>query len=127
MKGMGLPKLTRFSILWWDRVVGEWNVSEHPGILGGLGTICFEVLDRDPLTVYLTWDHLGYAERLESPVEDAVRFSANATDWDAFIDQEFTATIGIFSGRLIYKGSLRRILPYSIAFNVLAKVAQRVK
>jgi putative sterol carrier protein len=111
-----------FDRYWWQGVVEAWNRGPHTGRLARLGKVAFEVLDEksNPLQV-LRFDQEGIAcLDVCSPEEELPTFSSVGSTWIGFLQGEFTATQGVLSGRLRYKGALIQVLPFSTAFNDLA-------
>lgn len=121
-----MQRKSPFSVEWWDEVLLAWNRDIRVKSLACLGPVCFRVLDTQVDPVWVSWDEDGNAVRTRTPLSDALCLSATAQNWQAFITGEFKATTGVLAGRLVFKGQLRKILPYSEAFNDFARVARTV-
>lgn len=123
MPQLSQSRIAPLSSLWWDKLIEEWNRSSFKNKLAGFGPICFQVLDSDFAPVWIEWDTVGRAEHIDVQTKDSPCLSASEANWMAFINGEFTATTGVLQGRITYRGELSQILPYSLAFNHLAKAA----
>jgi hypothetical protein len=117
-----LVNLTKFTSLWWDRVLEVWNRADRKSSLAGIGFVVFEVLDCEQSLVCIHWDSTGTGRRVTKPGHEVPWLSATVENWNAFIAGEFTAATGVFTRRLHYRGKISWILPYSRAFNKLAEV-----
>ena len=109
---------------WWDKVLAAWNASGCRHSLGGFGLSSFRVSDMDVERIWVYWDAEGNASRESAGATDVPTFSASRRDWLDFIDGRFTATAGVLRRRLHLEGSFRQVLPYTKAFNNLARVAR---
>ena len=116
--------LERFSPAWWGCVAEHWNISQYRAEMVGFGDASFEVLNADVRLVTVQWDKNGTATVLSEPVEGCAIFSATHENWTEFVRGQFTAVMGVLQGRIIFRGSAIIILPYTTAFNHLAKVAR---
>jgi SCP-2 sterol transfer family len=108
---------------WWRLFIDAWNRNEHRRDLGGLGGVRFEVTDAPFPPACISWDRNGIAGYGDDD-EDTPRFSATRETWLRFINGTLTATMGLLQGKIAFRGDLKRILPYSIAFNRIAEVAR---
>ena len=113
-----------FGHSWWLRFAVAWNEGRFVKDLGGLGLIRFSVSMSSTKPVCVNWDSDGFATVVEVESPDIPTFSATASNWHAFIEGEFSAVRGIFTGRIRYKGPLRRIIRYAKRFDRMAEVAR---
>ena len=116
-----------FSKDWAEGFVHEWNASSVASKLRGLGSVTFRVTDAGESLVTLHWSERGQAKLLDEVDCTAPMLSASMADWLAFVRGEFSATAGVMDGRMRFEGQLTAILPYTLAFNDVAKVAGRVR
>jgi len=114
-----------FSEAWWDLVTDSWNNSQRTEALAGFGWAGFEVTDRSGLPpVFLYWDEEGRAKRLTRPAPDIPVFSATLAHWTGFVMGEFTALRGVMRRLILFRGPIRKVLPYTQSFNELARVSR---
>lgn len=125
-------KMCKFFVRdWWDAVLHAWNDSPYTSELAGLGLVCFRIqqeLETEALQpIYVHWDSVGVAKHHDFQTSDSTAiipcFTAPDAVWEAFVRGEFSATMGVLRGLIRFEGPLNRVLPYTIAFNRLAKVA----
>ncbi|WP_394412961.1 hypothetical protein [Roseateles sp. BYS78W] len=91
--------------------------------LAGFGAARFVVADGQG-DVVVEWGIDGMATRCEAPPSGCPVFTATAVHWVQFVSGDFTAAAGVLSGKIHFQGSIRTLLPYTLAFNELAKVAR---
>lgn len=109
---------------WWDQVLHAWNGSEYRPSLAGFGEASFRVSDMDVEEIWVRWDAGGRAERVSGGDPSAPKFTASCQGWLGFIEGRYTATVGVMRRHLQVEGSFRRVLPYTRAFNNLARVSR---
>ena len=118
--------MQRYSVGWWARVLEEWNASGEAGHLANLGIASFKVLNSPLPTVVIHWDKRGTGTILPADSFTPLCFAATAANWQAFIDGEFGAAMGVLTRRIRLEGNPVAVLPYTAAFNRLAKVSRRI-
>ena len=82
----------------------------------------FELDGDEAAPIHLAWDAAGRARIADRPASPVPTFSATEEHWKAFMSGRFPATRGVMTGRIRFRGRLRAIAPYSLAFNELARV-----
>src|SRR4051794_9474485 len=102
---------------WWGALIQNWNLYPGRHVLAGLGRVQFVVLGEPSLSVWICWDESGNAQECAGGSANDPCFSATAENWRAFMARRFTATAGVIQGRLRFEGTVRKVLPYSQAFN----------
>jgi hypothetical protein len=118
---------TPFTEQWWDQLIRAWNASPHRTLLAGLGTVAFIIEEDGATPALVDWDDRGIANRLVELPTEAPCFRASRQNWLSFIQGEFEATTGLLQGYLEFRGTLSRVVPYSLAFNQLAAVARTLE
>ena len=116
--------MQQYSAQWWAAVLDKWNASSEADQMARLGTTSFAVLDSSLPAVAIHWDERGQGHLLPSGTSAPLRFEATASDWRAFIDGEFNAAMGVLTRRIRLIGNPVAVLPYTAAFNQLAKVSR---
>jgi len=109
---------------WWELVLDAWNASAYTQSLARFGLASFETTDSGLPPVWVYWDSAGIAERRLRGTYDSPKFSASAANWMAFFNGDFTAAMGMMRMKIRFRGPVRRVIPYTGAFNNLARVSR---
>jgi hypothetical protein len=110
-----------FEDIWWSSFANAWNRGPYTHSLAGLGTVMFTVIrSPNPRSQVITFDHDGIASLghlADGP--EVPTFASTYECWTQFLQGDFLASEGLLRGWLTYYGPLKRILPFSMAFNNL--------
>jgi hypothetical protein len=116
-----------FEDIWWSSFATAWNTGPYTNSLAGLGTVVFTVIGRpNPISQVITFDHDGIASLgnlADGP--EVPTFASSYEYWTQFLQGDFMASDGLLRGWLTYYGPLKKILPFSVAFNNLGIVVRR--
>lgn len=113
-----------FSDRWWKAVLAAWNAGDHTYLLAELGTVEFRANDDSVPPVVICWDGVGHAQfQIDDDEGERIVLAASLDVWRGFVAGEFKVTEAVLDGRIQFEGKVRRVLPFTTAFNKLAQVA----
>ena len=118
-----------FGRKWARAMVDGWNTRPelHPN-MAGAGAVAFHANEKDEIrTVILNWDSRGMMSWIKKPKNPVTKsFTSTTKEWGRFFGGEYSAVIGVMSGKIKFKGPMSFAVQYGRKFDCMRELARSI-